>query len=655
MYASVPEVHYTNFADEFGIDYKRAPSNSIEKMDAILNSKDVFVLQDAVSFPMKARGAPGVALVDYDGDGDIDIYVTNGPGAANSLYQNQLLESGNVYFVDVSIEQGIDAIDMDSTGVCFGDVDNDHDPDILVLGNDSIPKLFINNAGQGFSQVSASSLGIFQPVTSPSCSMGDINGDGLLDIYIGNTFDWSSQFAMFVEPFNNNQQDILLLNQDNNSFKDVSVESGINDSYPTITWAVALVDIDQDGDADIVSANDQGPIPPAEYGGIDRGYIKILKNDGHGKFTDATIESGTNKWGFWMGLAFGDFNNDKKLDIFASNMGSYATQLMPLPHSAGDTNSKWFLASDNGKFYDPGLGDLNATPFGWGAVAEDYDNDADLDIIFFGNDEPGGFFVDSANPGVVLNNDGSANFQFDEDALTPNINNTRRSVQGVASGDLNNDGFIDIVTVASTDYGTGMPLVEYPVKLNSPFDATARFIPTFTPIDTGFTWNHFMADEGSMSIEMNSGNTSSHSLSVKLLGTKNITQSGQSNRDGIGAIVSVKLEGGKMVTKPLIAGASYASQNSLELLFGLGSKNVNYVEVFWPGGTKNRIYNVKRGTKSLLFPEIPCSYDDVNLSFSEYRQCLFSSLKELIQSEVIPVAHAVKLYDSAIKARQRSN
>ncbi len=84
--------------------------------------------------PMKPWGIPGIALFDYDNDGDLDIYVTNGPGTPNSLYKNMLKETGKLTFVDVAVQAGVDATAQDSSAVCFGDIDNDGNDEPLRPG-----------------------------------------------------------------------------------------------------------------------------------------------------------------------------------------------------------------------------------------------------------------------------------------------------------------------------------------------------------------------------------------------------------------------------------------------------------------------------------------------------------------------------------------
>src|SRR5262245_1391685 len=116
-----------------GIDYRRVPSATNAHYE-VLKHQGFYTFADFLTTPDKPRGSPGVALLDFDNDGALDIFVTNGPGAGNKLYRNLLLETGRLRFVDVATRVGVAAPDMDATGVCFGDVNNDGRPDLYVLG-----------------------------------------------------------------------------------------------------------------------------------------------------------------------------------------------------------------------------------------------------------------------------------------------------------------------------------------------------------------------------------------------------------------------------------------------------------------------------------------------------------------------------------------
>ncbi|VAW71502.1 hypothetical protein MNBD_GAMMA13-441, partial [hydrothermal vent metagenome] len=565
--------------DGAGIQYRRGESTNDVLWDSV--RQGIFQLQDLPGSPGNTRGAPGVALLDYDRDGDLDIYVTNGPGKANSLYSNQLKETGVPEYIDLGLDAGVAASDQDSTGVCFGDTDNDGDPDLLVLGRNEPNRLFENQGDGSFVNISASSqigLGVHNP---SSCAMGDINNDGLLDIYIGNSYnDWSHRLPIMLFGFESLiEENQLYVNTGSNIFSDVSASSGIL-TQKEITWAVSMVDYDQDGDLDIISGDDQGGRIPAYFGGADVGFIRIYNNDGTGNFTDVTDSSGTMQYGAWMGLAFGDLNHDGQMDMFASNFGDYAgifTKLLTgIPYVVGDWHSSWFFGDDSGQFTREPAGAVVATPFGWGAAISDYDNDGDADIVFHGGGDFA-LFQDGTNPGAVLQNDGTGNFTRDSLALTGSTDHTRRNVKGVAMGDLNNDGFPDIVSVSGQDWPTFAPLVPMlPFPLGGPFDSTAMLWPAFFPLDqqdpaAGFVWSDIDPLDGTLSVEINNAEDNNHWVKVRTLGTVGITSKGQVNRDGIGAIIRFTPNGGQTAMTPVQGGSSYASQNSLAKTFGMST------------------------------------------------------------------------------------
>src|SRR5690606_32251700 len=119
----------------------------------------------------------------------------------------------------------------------------------------------------------------------------------------------------------------------------------------TITWASAMVDYDQDGDLDIILADDQGAFNPGIFAGLDRGLVQIFKNDGTGKFTNVTAQSGdTMLASSWMGLSFGDLNSDGHLDMFSTSVGDYLVQQYGIPTPPGYSTSRWFLGGPDGKF-----------------------------------------------------------------------------------------------------------------------------------------------------------------------------------------------------------------------------------------------------------------------------------------------------------------
>lgn len=642
-----------------GISYRRRKS----PRDAI---NDQYKLPGATLFfdelpfiPGNSRGNPGVALFDYDKDNDLDIYVTNGPGAANSLYANMYSDMGVVSFKDVAIEAGVALTSQDSAAVCFGDIDNDGDKDLYVTGSSESNQL-LENQGDGtfinISNQSQTGAGSFNAV---GCSFGDVNSDGLIDLVVANLYDsFDNRLPLTLPGFDDlKEHNQLFLNGGQNIFEDVSEVSGIQATQEA-SWSIAMVDYDKDGDADIIVADDQGTRLPESVGGQDFGYIRILQNNGSGYFTDVTEQVGTNVVGGWMSLSFGDLNSDGNIDIFASNIGDYlalsAGAAVGLPTGPNEWSSRWFLGQDNGTFSDPGIGALGTTPFGWGSTIVDYNNDGDLDIVFHGGTDIG-VMVDATNPGTVLQNDGQANFTYDSSALENSTNHSRRVVHGVASGDLNNDGFVDLVSVSSEDWPTQFPMfpiVDPSMILGGVFDDFAMMWPTFSPNPDptlGFLWNGMESVDGTLSIEMNSADNDTSSFRLKLMGSIGLIESAKVNRDGIGAVVSLTSGNGKKITLPIVSGGSQASSDAIEKVFATQQKSPTVIEILWPGGTRNRIYKTHFADE-LLVPEIPCSFDDENMKFREYRKCISRSIKALKKQDVINGKQSALLYTSAMKA-----
>ncbi|HYG25488.1 MAG TPA: VCBS repeat-containing protein, partial [Caulobacteraceae bacterium] len=432
-----------------GLSYGRVPSERLAISEAIRADGVLVVEPEYPGSPYKPHGAPGVAVLDYDGDGDQDLYVTNGPGAANSLFRNLLAQTGQLQFVDVAAAAGVAATDQDSQGVCYGDIDNDGDPDLMVLGSSEPNRLFENQGDGTFQDITAASGAGGSNANSVSCAMGDVNADGLLDIYVANAFDFIKTDIFVLGPeFFYHQPDQLLLNQGGNDFADVSEASGIRDiadlSQPgaaMLTWATSLVDFDLDGDLDIVVTHDNRSLPPFLP---PQNFVRVFANNGAGFFNDATAALKLDRDGSWRGLSFADFDCNRRLDLFATNFGDYV--FFPGFYEPGTWASRLYLQGGDGTFTAPGPGDLVTIPGGWGTSTADYDNDGDFDVIAYGNEETS-LFWENSNPGVILQNQGlcSGELGWDAAALAGSTDHTRRTVNGVATGDLNLDGFVDIV------------------------------------------------------------------------------------------------------------------------------------------------------------------------------------------------------------------
>jgi len=218
----------------------------------------------------KSHGIHSGGIFNYDNDGDLDIYVSNGSGRSNSLFSNQQNQSNELSFIDVALQAGVFETAQDSSGICIGDIDNDCDRDLLVLGNNDNNRLFENNGDASFTDISASSQLGNDIKTGSTCSMGDVNNDGLLDIVIANSFNFDSSLAIFVKPFAFIQHNQLFFNMGSNSFHDISAEAGLHSlaalpaqaqGSATISWSIALIDYDMDGYIDIIHSDDNAAIP----------------------------------------------------------------------------------------------------------------------------------------------------------------------------------------------------------------------------------------------------------------------------------------------------------------------------------------------------------------------------------------------------------
>ena len=662
-------VSFTDIAqgDGAGISYRsnETPSDAIWdalKQRSLTEPYDVFV--DGPSIPGKSRGNPGISVFDYDGDGDLDLFVTNSGGDLNgqtflgradpnSLYSNQYVETGTLTFVDVAVAAGVDLPDQGSTGTCFGDIDNDGDQDLYVTGV-PINHMLVNQGDGTFVDITDTSGTAAGGQYPSSCSFGDVNGDGLLDLAVANSYDnWDNRFALrdfaFANLMKPNQ---LFLNKGSNQFDDVSLASGIQ-NISRISWGIAIVDYDLDGDQDIITADDQGAKPPAAFGGVDSGMIRVYQNDGTGAFTDVTEAVGTDLFGAWMGISFADLNKDGNLDIFGTNAGDYMIVLMGPVVGGGKWSSRWLLGQDDGTFIDPGLATVNTSGFGWGTATLDYDNDGDHDIFYAGGLDMGAFV--GSNPGALLQNDGQAHFSRDPVALPGSDYHLRRNPQGSAIGDLNNDGFVDIVSVSNMNWPTFMPLIPYPFALGGDFDNIAAFWPTFNPVDPndinkGFVWNGVDPEDGTLSVMINSGDNGNKSVTVRTLGTVGITSNGVVNRDGIGSVISFTPAGSdKAAMKPIVSGGSHTAASALAEVFGLGSSSFGTLDVMWPGGMHNKLYRVRAG-EEVVFPEIPCSYTDKSLNPPAYLRCVSTALYELRQADVLDSRGFLRFFYSAVRA-----
>ena len=206
------------------------------------------------------------------------------------------------------------------------------------------------------------------------------------------------------------------------------------------------------------------------------------------------------------------------------------------------------------------------------------------------------------------------------------------------SEDLDRNGFVDVVAVSSLNTPEPYPLFPGIIEYGSPLDDTDFIAPImgFTP--SGLVWNGLDPSSGNLTVELNSGDNGNNWAQITVQGSIGLTSIGVVNRDGIGAVISFTPKNGSTVLKPITAGASFASQHSLEANFGLGTTNSAQMDVLWPGGVRNRLYEIKKSER-ILFPEIPCTIDaNAWVNLQAYKSCVKNALDELVSGQVISIA-----------------
>jgi hypothetical protein len=500
---------------------------------------------------LEAMGG-GVALLDYDNDGRLDIYFTNGaaltdpmpPGAQpdkrDPRFWNRLYhQTPDDTFEDVTERAGVKGIGY-SFGVAAADYDNDGFVDLYVTGYGG--NVLYRNTGDGTFEDVTSQTGLAASGWSTSAGWFDYDRDGRLDLIVLRYMDWDFQigsvfcgqpanlaqflrsgrhYRAFCHPDNFKPATDLLFHQKaDGTFEDVSSRSKITDT-PGKGLGVAFADFDGDGFTDVFVANDAM-------------RQTLFRNNGDGTFEDIALISGTgyddggNTFG-GMGVDAADYDNDGWPDIFISVLSN---EKYPLYHNNADLSFTYVTQTT-------GIGEITLPYTGWGTRFVDVDNDGLRDIFV-----AQGHVLDTIEstsylkyrqPPLLMRNTGGR-FANVSTAAGPTFS-VALSGRGAAFGDLDNDGDTDIV---------------------------------LTQVD------------GPAVILRNDG-TKNHWLGISLIGAK-------SNRQGLGARIIVTEADGRRQTFDVSTASSYLSANDPRVLVGLGkAPNTISVEVRWPSGRKQVI------------------------------------------------------------------
>ncbi len=365
----------------------------------------------------------GAAWLDFDMDGDLDLYVTQRQ-SANLLFQND----GAGHFTEVAALYGVEDATHDGSGVAVADFNNDGWPD-LYLANANEDVLFRNDGGTGFTDITATAFaGAVYSARGMSASWGDYDGDGFLDLYVANHMSLAGVDSGL------DHYDRLFHNNGDETFTEVSNLLGKSElnGYAFITgWT----DYDDDGDLDLFVINDciLGKDPNALPN-------KLFRNDGgidwqNWVFAEVSVEVGADQCENGMGLATGDYNRDGLLDYFFTN--NYEPVLLKnLGASFMDATAEAGVNQRN----VPGTGEHRQT---WGANFVDFNLDGLTDLfIASGSLHPP--VADNPQPNLLYLNNGDGTFtDISEGSGIDDDERGRSSVHA----DYDGDGDVDLFLV----------------------------------------------------------------------------------------------------------------------------------------------------------------------------------------------------------------
>ena len=393
----------------------------------------------------------GAAFADIDNDGDLDLYIVNirGPLTAdtrvgsenNALYRND----GDGTFTEITDIAGVGHQGY-GMGCVFADVDGDGNLDLYVT-NYGANVLYRNNGNGTFTDVTQTA-GIGCELWSTGAAFADVDGDSDLDLYVCNyvTYDLKKLEQMQAESLQSGkpvpsalnphvfepQDNVFYRNNGDGTFTDVTTEVGIAATGGRSMQCI-FSDFDNDNDLDLYVANDTS-------------VNHVYRNEGNGAFTDVSNESWAADFRGSMGLAAGDYDDDGDIDLFISHWVDEENTLYRNLLKEDPSNKHIRFVDES---YSAMLAEVSIKQIGWGTALFDYDNDGDLDI-FVTN---GSTFQELRHPEVLIpqvdalyRNEGNGSFS-DVSESTGITGLPTRVGRGATFGDYDNDGDVDIFIV----------------------------------------------------------------------------------------------------------------------------------------------------------------------------------------------------------------
>lgn len=472
----------------------------------------------------------GAALFDYDGDGRIDLFLPGGGrygsnkeilGLSGALYHND----GALQFRDVSAAAEVQLAPFYNHGAAVGDYDGDGFPDLLMTGYGGL--VFFCNRGDGTFVERAQDAGLTDALWSTSAGWGDLNGDGVLDLYVAHYANWSWENDPVCYGAEPGQRDVcppkrfeplphvMYYANGDGTFRDVSREAGLEPEGPAGKGlGVVIADLDLDRRLDIYVGNDT--VPNFLYHNLGGGKFEEIGNQSGTALSDMATPDGS------MGVDVGDFNNDGLPDIWVAN---FERESIALYRNEGSCQ---FLHVSR----STGVTAVGSLFVSFGTVFLDFDRDGDEDVAV----SNGHVIRHPVNAPLhqvplLFENLGGARYvnvapSAGEYFVEPHLG------RGVACGDIDNDGDLDLV-----------------------------FSPTNEPA----------------ALVSNESPNENHWLSVRLIGIK-------SHRDAVGARLALATSQGKQ-TRQVKGGGSYLSASDLRIFFGVPrGATIEKLTIEWPAG-----------------------------------------------------------------------